>query len=431
MGVERSNKMILSASITGLGQHLGAWMSRDGSVSDYVSPQMYLEIARAAEAAKLHNIFFADGISLADGGTTRPAPALDPTLTLALMAAVTSRIGLVATASTTYSAPYTLARCFGSLDHLSGGRAGWNCVSTFLPATAAQFGGAQLPDHANRYARAEEFIQVVLKLWDAWEEGALVGDVESATFARADMVHEINHVGPNFSVKGPLPFPRTPQGRPVIFQAGASAEGVDLAARYADVVFTAQHLIEDAVKFRTEMRRRAADYGRELKVLPGILVHLGSTEAEAKARRRALDDALGIGADLDRISTRTGIPIELLELDKPFPAHLVGPDEEFQGSIGFRRTLVNLAVKHNLTVRELLVRYGTGHNCVVGTPEQVADEMEEWFAAGAADGFNLMVDVLPSGVHAIKEMLVPELQRRGLFHTEYEHETLRENLGLA
>jgi len=424
-------KMILSASITGLGQHLGAWMVRKGKVSDYVSPHMYIDIARTAEAAKLHNLFFADGISLADGGTTRPAPALDPMLTLALMAAVTDRIGLVATASTTYSAPYTLARGFGSLDHLSRGRAGWNCVSTFLPATAAQFGGAQLPDHTIRYARAEEFVQVVMKLWDSWEEGALVGDAASAVFAHDDMVHEINHIGEHFSVKGPLPFPRSPQGRPVIFQAGASSEGMELAAKYADVVFTAQHLIENAVGFRAEMRSRAGRYGRQLKVLPGFLVHLGATEAEAKARRRELDDALGIGADLDRISKRTGIPIDRLELDEPFPAHLVGPDEDFEGSVGFRRTLVSLAVRHNLTVRELLVRYGTGHHCIVGTPEQVADDMEEWFKAGAVDGFNLMVDVLPSGVYDIKEMLVPELKRRGLFHDDYEYETLRENLGLS
>ncbi len=303
-------------------------------------------------------------------------------------------------------------------------------MSTFLPATAAQFGGTQLPDHVDRYARAEEFIQVVTKLWDSWEGGALVGDAASAVFARPDMVHEINHVGDQFKVMGPLPFPRTPQGRPVIFQAGASKEGIELAAKYADVVFTAQHLIEDAVKFRTEMRKRAEHHGRELKVLPGFLVHLGATEAEARARRRALDDALGVGADLDRISRRTGVPIEQLELDKPFPAHLVGPDEEFQGSVGFRRTLLSLATKKNLTVRELIVQYGTGHHCIVGTAEQVADDMEEWFRAGAADGFNMMVDVLPSGVHDIKEMLVPELQRRGLFHADYEHGTLRENLGL-
>jgi FMN-dependent oxidoreductase (nitrilotriacetate monooxygenase family) len=430
----KDSSMILSASVMhGLGMHLGAWAAREGDVSDYIGPQMYKEIAQVAEAGKLHAIFLADGMTNAEAGTERPCGAMDPVTILALMAAVTQRIGLVGTASTTYSQPYDLARRFATLDHLCQGRAGWNSVATFLPAVASNFGGGELPDHGSRYARADEFIDVVLKLWDSWESDALVGDKTGKVFAKADKVHEINHVGKYFSVRGPLPFPQPPQGRPVIFQAGASPEGRDQAARYADVAFTAQHLLEDGLEFRTDMRRRAAGHGRNpdhIKILPGILPILGGTEAEAWQRKKVLDEALGLGPELLKLARRVGLAVEVLELDQPFPAHLLGPDEQFSGSIGFRRTLVNLAVKEKLTVRELLARYGGGHQQIVGTPEQVADIMKTWMQAGAADGFNLMVDMLPSGFHDVVDMLVPELQRRGMFHREYEHETLRGNLGL-
>jgi FMN-dependent oxidoreductase (nitrilotriacetate monooxygenase family) len=426
--------MILSASLMhGLGMHQGAWMARSGAVSDYVSAAMYAEIARTAESGKLHALFFADNLTNAESGTDRPCGALDPVMLLTLMAAVTDHVGLVATASTTYSEPYELARRFATLDHLSGGRAGWNCVATFNPAVANQFGGRELPDHKNRYARMDEFIDVVVQLWDSWEEGALLGDKAAGRFADPELVHEINHFGENFQVRGPLPFPRTPQGRPLIFQAGASPEGRDQAAKNADVVFTAQHLLEDGAEFRTDLRRRAEAYGRNpdsLKVLPGVLAILGRTEAEAQQRWQLLTDVLGIEPELIKLSRRVGLPVEALELDKPFPTHLLGPDEEFSGSIGFRRTLVNLAVKEDLTVRGLLARYGGGHQQIVGTAEQVADVMQEWLEAGGADGFNLMIDMLPSGMDDVVTLLVPELQRRGIFHREYEHKTLRENLGI-
>ncbi|MFC4943012.1 NtaA/DmoA family FMN-dependent monooxygenase [Pseudonocardia sp. GCM10023141] len=427
--------MILSAAVMhGLGMHQGAWLAREGDASDYVSPELFTEIARTAESGKLHAIFFADGLTNAEQGTSLPCGALDPTILLAHMAAATTRLGLVSTATTTYNTPYELARRFGSLDHLSRGRIGWNAVATFNPAAAAQFGTGELPDHENRYKRMNEFVDVMVALWDSWEEGALVGDKASGVFARADLVHEINHNGEYYSVKGPLPFPRSPQGRPALFQAGSSPDGRDLAARTADVVFTAQHLLDGAVEFRADMRARAAAHGRDpdrMKVLPGILPVLGATEAAAQERRRHLDDVLGTGPELLKLARRVGVPVEALELDKPFPVHLVGPDAEFSGSVGFRSSLINLAVQENLTVRGLLARYGGGHHQVVGTPEQLADIMATWIAAGAADGFNLMVDMLPSGFHDVVDMLVPELQARGMFHLDYEHATLRENLGVV
>jgi FMN-dependent oxidoreductase (nitrilotriacetate monooxygenase family) len=428
--------MILSAALMhGLGMHLGAWMARDGDAHDYVSPAMYKEIARTAEAGKLHALFLAEQLTNQEMGTERPAGTLDTATVLALMAAVTDRIGLVGTASTTYNHPYDVARRFATLDNLSQGRVGWNSVATQNPGTARVYGSAEHPDHEDRYARADEFIDVVLGLWDSWEPGALVGDKRNALFAREELVHEFHHVGEYFQVSGTLPFPASGQGRPVIFQAGSSPRGRDQAARYADCVFTAQHLMDSAQDFRADMRSRAQGYGREadsIKILPGVSLILGATDAEARARKQSLEDVLGTGPHLEKLARRVGLPVDALqELDKPFPVDLLVPEERFRGSIGFRRSIVGLAVKENMTVRELVANYGGGHQQLVGTPEQVADMMQEWVAAGAADGFTLMIDMLPSGVHQVVDLLVPALQARGLFHTDYEHDTLRASLGLG
>ncbi len=428
--------MILSAALMhGLGMHLGAWMARDGEASDYVSPAMYKDIARTAEAGKLHALFLAEQLTNQEMGTERPAGTLDTATVLALMAAVTGKIGLVGTASTTYNHPYDVARRFATLDNLSQGRVGWNSVATQNPGTARVYGGAEHPDHEDRYVRADEFIDVVLGLWDSWEQGALVGDKKNALFAREELVHEINHSGEYFQVRGTLPFPGSKQGHPVIFQAGSSPRGRDQAAKYADAVFTAQHLMENAQEFRADMRSRAQGYGRDadsIKILPGVSLILGATEAEARARKQSLEDVLGTGPHLEKLARRVGLPVDALhELDKPFPVDQLMPEEQFKGSIGFRRSIVSLAVKENMTVRELVANYGGGHQQLVGTPEQVADMMQEWVGAGAADGFTLMIDMLPSGVHQVVDLLVPELQARGLFHTDYEHDTLRASLGLS
>ena len=431
----KGNPMILSAALMhGLGIHLGAWMAREGEAGDYVSGSFYRKLARAAEAGKLHALFLAEQITNQENGVDRPCGTLDTGITLSLMAGVTEKIGLIGTASTTYNTPYELARRFATLDHLSGGRAGWNSIATQNPHTAQQFGTAEHPDHEERYERADEFIDVVLKLWDSWEEGALVGDKAKAVFGRADLVHEINHAGKYYTVKGPMPFPRTPQGRPVIFQAGSSPLGREQASQFADCVFTAQHLKEDGVDFRTDMRRRCMVTGRHpdsIKILPGMSVILGETEEKAWARKKMLEEVLGFGPNLAKLARRIGMPVEALELDKPLPMDKLASESEFKGSIGFRRSILNLATKDGLTVRELSLRYGGGHQEVVGTPEQVADIMQDWMEAGAADGFTLMVDMLPSGLDQIVELLVPELQRRGMFHRDYEHATLAANLDLV
>lgn len=430
-------KMIVTAALMhGLGIHLGAWMARAGEASDYVSPDLYLDLARTAERGKLHAVFLAEQITNQENGVARPCGTLDAVTVLALMAGVTERVGLVGTASTTYNEPYELARKFATLDHLSRGRAGWNSIATQNPHTAEQFGGMQHPDHADRYARAEEFLEVVTRLWDSWEEGSLVGDKATQVFGDPDKVHDIDYVGQYFQVKGPLPFARTPQGRPVIFQAGASDLGRAQAARHADAVFVAAHVLEDAIAFREDMRARAVANGRDadsIKILPGISLILGDTEENAWNRKKSLEEVLGIGPNLAKLARRLGMPVEALteHVDQPFPVDLLGPEEEFSGSIGFRRSMVHLAVKEGLTVRELSLRYGGGHQEVIGTPEQVADVLQKQFEAGGADGFTLMIDMLPSGLHDAVDLLVPELQRRGLFHEDYEGATLHESLGLG
>jgi FMN-dependent oxidoreductase (nitrilotriacetate monooxygenase family) len=433
-------RMILSAALMhGLGAEHSAWRVRAGEASDYITPDLYTDLARTGERGKLHALFLAEQMTNRDTGTRRPCGAMDTATVLSLMAAVTERVGLVGTGSTTYNQPYDLARRFATLDNLARGRVGWNAVTTANPATAEMYGGSWLdvhPDPKERYARGDEFIDVVTQLWASWEDGAIVGDKAAGIFARPELVHEINHVGKYFSVRGPLPFPASPQGRPVMFHAGSSPTGRDQAARAADVVFTAQHTTQAALEFRTDIRRRAAGYGRDpdlIKILPGMAVILGSTKAEAVAKKQALDDALPMERKIADMAKRTGLPAELVEeyLDKPFPFGLVPPDEEFKGGIGWRRSVLNLASEEKLTVRELMYRAPGAHQHIIGTAETVADAMQERLAAEACDGFTMMIDVLPDGLHDIVDLLVPELQRRGMFHQDYEHQTLRDNLGLA
>lgn len=432
---EARRPLLLLATIMGLGMHLSAWRVREGPAADYVDVGLYQRLARTAEAGRLHAIFLADTLTNAEEGTERPAlGAMDPALVLAAMAAATERIGLVGTASTTFNEPFDLARRFATLDHLSRGRAGWNAVTTFVPAVAENFGGRPLPDREQRYDRAREFVQVVQALWDSWEPGALVGDQASGVFADPDRVAPIDHRGPHFQVRGPLTVPRSPQGRPALFQAGSSPSGIDLAGRFADAVFTAQNLLPAAREFRSAVRRAAAAHGRDpdrVKVLPGLLPILGDSEQAARARKRELDEVAGTGPELAKLARRLGLPVEALALDRPIPVDRLVPDAQFRGSVGFRDAAVRLSVEEGLTVRELLVRNGGGHLQVVGAPEQVADVIEQWHRAGAVDGFNLMIDVVPSGLEDVVDGLVPELRRRRLFHDEYEHATLREHLGVV
>jgi FMN-dependent oxidoreductase (nitrilotriacetate monooxygenase family) len=429
-----SSDIILNATIMGVGMHLGAWRHRSGSPSDYLDIAYYREVAQLAESGRLHALFLADTLAVSEENFERPnLGAMDPAAVLGSLAAVTSRLGLVATASTSFNEPFNLARRIASLDHLSGGRAAWNIVTTFIPDVAANFGKDALPPHAERYAKAEEFVDVVTALWDSWDQGALVGDKASGFFADRHRVHAINHNGRFFSVRGPSTLPRSPQGRPILYQAGSSEEGRALAARTADVIFAVQNTLPSAIAFRKDIRERTARHGRDpdsIKILPGLIPIIGGTESEAQERKRSLD-ALAGDAELRKLASRVGVSVADLHLDKPLPVDRIKANEKFNASRGFQAAAMQLGASENLTVREILYRNGGGHPQVVGTPEQVADFIESWHRAGAADGFNLMIDELPSGLRAFVSEVVPLLQRRGIFHTDYRGETLRSNLGLG
>jgi FMN-dependent oxidoreductase (nitrilotriacetate monooxygenase family) len=426
--------LILNAAVLGLGLHMGAWRYREGDPFDYTKIEFYQEIGRIAEAGCLQAVFLADTLAVAEENFERPNfGAMDPTIVLAAVASVTKHVGLVATASTTYNEPYNLARRIATLDHLSRGRASWNIVTTFIPDVAANFGTAELPNHDDRYERAEEFVDVVTRLWDSWEDDALIGDKTTGRFADAIHVHAINHRGAHYTVRGPITLPRSPQGRPVLYQSGSSRSGRDLAARFADAVFTPQNTIAAAQEFRADVRRRTKERGRnpdDIKIIPGFLPILGGTEAEARARKDRLDE-LGGQAELKKLALRVVVRLEDLKLDEPLPIKLIEDNDHFRASEGFRDAAVRLAVEEKLTVREILYRNGGGHVQVVGTPEQVADVIETWHREGAVDGFNLMIDVLPDGLRDFVEQVVPILQRRGAFRREYVGTTLRSNLGLS
>lgn len=418
----------------GVGMHLGAWRYRQGSAFDYLDLDFYRRIATTAERGVLHGLFLADTLALSEENLERPnLGALDPIVVLSALASVTERLGLVATSSTTFNEPFNLARRFSALDHLSRGRAGFNVVTTFVPDVAANFGASGLPRHDDRYARAEEAMDVITALWESWDEDALVGDKNSGVFAARDRVRPIDHVGEHFSVRGPLTLPRTRQGRPVVFQAGASEAGRRLAARTADAVFTVQNTRSAAAAFRADIRDRATAFGRHpasVKVLPGLVPILGRTRDEALDRKVALDE-LAADAELRKLALRVGVPADALALDEPLPVDLIRANPSFNASHGFRDAVIRLAVEENLTVREVLYRNGGGHAQAVGTPDDVADLIEDWYRAGAVDGFNLMIDVLPDGLEDFVDHVIPRLQERGVFRTEYQGSTFREDLGLA
>jgi FMN-dependent oxidoreductase (nitrilotriacetate monooxygenase family) len=429
-----SSSMIISMCVMGLGMHPGAWRYRDGSPDDYLKLDYFTHAAKVAEKGKLHAMFLADTLAVSEENFERPnLGATDPTVVLSMVAATTQNIGLVATASSTYNEPYNIARRFSSLDHLSGGRAAWNIVTTFVPDVAANFGNGGLPDHGDRYKRANEFVEIVFKLWDSWGDGSLIGDKERNIFADGARVNTLNYEGEHYAVKGPLTLPRTPQGRPVLYQAGSSGTGRDLAARFADVVFTAQNTKTAALEFRADVRQRAAAFGRDpdsIKVTPGLMTILGGTEAEARARKAELDELSG-QAELKKLALRVGCKVDDLKLDEPMPVDLIMSNEKFRASQGFRAAALRLATEKKLTVREVLYRNGGGHRQIVGTPEQAAKMIESWWRDGAVDGFNLMIDVVPSGLEAFVEHVVPILQKRGIFQSEYSGNTLRDNLGIA
>ena len=432
-GPQPPRQLHLNINILHSGFVPSAWRVAEADPHAFIDVAHYVRVAQIAEAAKFDAVFLADNASIADQIGFRPITALEPTVLLASIAAATSHIGVIGTASTSYNEPYNIARRFATLDHVSAGRAGWNVVTTADLGSARNFGREAVPDHTERYARAAEFTEVVKALWDSWEDDAFIGDKINGHFVDADKIHPIAHHGKYFDVQGPLNLPRSPQGHPVLVQVGASPDGRDLAARHAEAVFSASQSFDESLAYGRELKARAAAYGRNaVKVLAGLTTIIGATESEALRRRDELVDLIPWSYSLTRLAGTLGIPADRLKLDEKLPDNLTLPGGG-NGNHTFFHATIAQARRHGYTVRELIrsLAGGGGHRVIVGTPEQIADDIEHWFKAGAADGFNLMPDVLPGGLQDFADGVVPLLQQRGIFRTEYEGRTLREHLGLA
>jgi N-acetyl-S-(2-succino)cysteine monooxygenase len=385
------------------------------------------EVANKAESGKLDFVFLADGLNSFPQMHPSMVLRFEPLTLLGALTRTTRRIGLAVTASTTYTEPYNLARMLASLDHLSGGRIAWNIVTGAFSEAAANFGTAKHPPQNERYAIAEEFVEVVKGLWDSWEEDAFVMNKATGQFIDASKMRELNHTGKFYNVKGPLNITRPPQGYPVFMQAGASDTGVNFAAKYAEVVFAVHQNKDTAAAFAKRLRDLAASYGRDpahVKILPGLCTIVGSTEAEAKAKLAELGALTDPAYAMKVLSERMGHDLSSYPLEGPVPE--LPPSTIMQGHA---ITLAETARRRKMTLRELrdFVGISMGHKVMCGTPEQIADEMEEWFKAGTGDGFNLLPPWFPGGFDTFVDHVVPVLRNRGLFRTEYTGSSLREH----
>lgn len=421
----------LNLNLLASGRHDHAWRSQPDVVAP-VDIAHYREIARIAERGLFDSLFLADSLALEGEAYRRPWRAFDPIVLFTALSQATERIGFIATVNALFTEPFTIARQISSLDHVSGGRAGWNIVTSLNPAAQANYSQVAAIDPEDRYRKAQEAVRVVRALWDSFEPDAVRGDPLSGTYLDPDKVHAIDHRGDFFSVAGPFVVPPTPQGRPVIVQAGDSEQLRDMAGQWADAIFTVQRDIAGAREFARDAKHRARGHGRSpdaLKILPGLFVVVASTEAEAYARKAEIDAFVDVESERDRLAQRIGADPALLVLDKPVSAAVLeAPRRASSVSPAFAKALVNQSHTEGLTVRDLLTRNPGGHRYLVGSPESVADDLARWFSEGAADGFNLNIDRLPDGLAAFVDHVVPILQRRGLFRRDYTGTTLREHL---
>ncbi|GAB6930862.1 LLM class flavin-dependent oxidoreductase [Paenibacillus sp. JCM 10914] len=431
-----SKKLHLNLFMLSTGHHEASWRhpgTNPGLAADF---HHYARLAKMAEDAKMDSIFLADKYRLNAMTKYRVIPQLEAFTMLSALAAVTEKIGLTGTASTTYYDPYHLARKFASLDHISGGRAAWNIVTSTGDATARNFGKDRHLGHAERYERAHEFVEAALRLWTGWSEDALVLDQTAGIYADMNMIAAANFEGKHLSVTGPLNLPRSPQTVPVLVQAGSSEDGKSFAARWAEVVFTAQPGIEEAAAFYTDLKSRLKRWGRkqdQMKILPGLIPFIGDSEAEAKEKEHELNALSASEYGLYNLSALLQTDLSDCSLDGPLPYERLPAPEQVQGQQARFRLYTELARKEKLSIRQLLIRTagGRGHFTITGTPIQIADAMQRWLEAGAADGFNLMPPLLPAGLEDFVSKVVPELQNRGIYRAEYSGRTLRDHLGLA
>jgi len=429
----------LGAFLSPTGHHAASWRHPDTPADAGTSFAHFRQLAQLAEAAKFDAIFTADS----DGAwqrandpevrrRTSQGAGFEPITLYSALSAVTRNIGFISTVSTTYNAPYHVARKYASLDLISGGRAGWNVVTSGNPQAAHNFGLDEHPEHGERYRRAAEFVEVVKGLWDSIEDGAFIHDKKSGICADPDRIHTLDHRGEFYRVRGPLTVPRSPQGHPVIVQAGASEPGRELAARTAEAIFAAWQELSDAQAFYRDVKGRAARLGRDpdhIKILPGVYPVIGRTEQEARDKLEQLRALIDPRIGLSLLQSLGGPEVlSAYDLDGPVPQDL----PETNANKSRQKLLLDLAAREQLTIRQLYewVAGARGHRVIHGTPERIADQLEEWFVSEAADGFNLLAPTYPTGLVDFIELVVPVLQRRGLFRTEYEASTLRGNLGL-
>ena len=431
-----TRKIRLGAFLPGGGQHIAAWRHPDQPADGATSFEFHEQLALTAERGLFDAYFLADGLAISFGGGTEGGNAkvagFEPVTLFSALAPLTTHLGFIATASTTYEEPYNLARKFASLDLISKGRAGWNVVTTATEAAAHNFNLDQQHPHATRYRRASEFVDVVKKLWDSFEDDAFIRDRTSGQFFDPQKVHSIDHQGENFKVKGPLNVSRSQQGHPVIVQAGQSEDGRGLAASTAEVIFTAHQHIETAQDFYRDIKSRARGVGRDpihLLIMPGVSPFVGRTEQEAREKYELLTSLILEEDGIGLLNGLTGGTLDLrgADLDGPLP-----PAPPTEGNKSRQALIRQIADENNFTIRQLYqwIASARGHFTIVGTPVQIADTLQEWFENEAADGFNILPPWLPTGLNDFVDLVIPELQRRGLFRTEYEGRTLRENLGL-
>ncbi|HEX5454476.1 MAG TPA: LLM class flavin-dependent oxidoreductase [Stellaceae bacterium] len=422
-------QMHLGVFVLGTGNHSAGWRYEGAATSNNQLPVIQ-EIARIAERGKFDFLFVSDGLVMDPGDHPSFLCRFEPTTLISVLSASTRYLGLGATVSTSFSEPFNVARIFGSLDHISGGRAAWNVVTSSVPKAALNFNRDEHLEHEFRYARANEFVDVVKGLWDCWEDGAIVADKASGRFVDASKVRTLDHKGRFFQVKGPINMARCPQGHPVIIQAGGSPSGLDLAARTADIVFSVVQDLEPARKAYAALKDRLVRYGRrpeQVSILPGVMPIIGSSEAEARDKLNLLQSWLTTSNALTLVTNRIGYDVSGHPLDGPVP-----PPPPGEGSQAFSRVLYEKARRENMTLRDLynLTAAARGHWVLCGTPKTIADTLEEWFVAGAADGFNVLPPYFPGAFDDFVDLVVPELQRRGLYRSDYEGPTLRDHLGL-
>jgi FMN-dependent oxidoreductase (nitrilotriacetate monooxygenase family) len=426
----------LNLFIHGRGHHEAAWRHPSASALPLTDIRYYTDLAQKAEAGCFDSIFLADTLAAGDDIASAPRIWLEPLTALAALAGATRRIGLIATCSTTYTEPYNLARQFASLDHITGGRVGWNIVTTWLVAASANYGADGQPSHAQRYERAEEYMRVVKALWDSWSDDAVLDDRAAGTYARAGSIRPINHNGTHYQVTGPLNVPRGPQGRPVFVQAGSSETGRRFAASHAEAVFTAQMEKATARDFYADLKRLAVAAGRDpdhVLILPGLSPVIGGSEAEAHRIADELNDLSDPEVGRKRLAGRFGgHDLSHLPMDKPLSPEDFPDPASVEAARSRTEVIIGLVRREKPTLRQLLAYMAgaRGHFVTAGTPEQIADLIEDWFHDGAADGFNVMPPVLPSMLEVFVAEVVPLLRKRGLFRTEYTGETLRDHYGL-